>query len=68
MKLYRIITGPDDNAFCHRISNALSKGWQLHGSGSLTFDSSQNRVICGQAIVKEVPGQDYHDDLTLSDF
>ncbi len=68
MKLYRMITGPDDNAFCHRISKAISNGWELHGSGSLTFDPTQNRVVCGQAIVKDVAGQDYQNDLTLSDF
>ena len=67
MKLYRMITGVDDDVFCHRISKALSNGWELSGSASLTFDSSKGRVICGQAIVKEVAGQDYHDDQTLSD-
>ena len=68
MKLYRMITGPDDSVFCHRISKALSNGWELAGSASLTFDSAKNQVICGQAITKEVPGEEYHEDLTLSDF
>ncbi|MEP1207012.1 MAG: DUF1737 domain-containing protein [Rhizobiaceae bacterium] len=68
MKLYRMITGPDDDAFCHRISKALSNGWELSGSASLTFDPTKGRVMCGQAIIKEVEGQDYHDGLTLSDF
>ena len=68
MKLYRMITGVDDNAFCHRISKSLSNGWELAGSASLTFDTTKGRVICGQAITKEVPGQDYRDDLTLSDY
>jgi hypothetical protein len=27
--LYRYLTGPDDAAFCHRVSEALSQGWQL---------------------------------------
>jgi len=68
MKLYRMITGVDDNAFCHRISKAVSNGWELAGSASLTFDPTKERIICGQAITKEVPGEDYHGDLTLSDY
>lgn len=68
MKLYRMITGVDDSAFCHRISKALSNGWELSGDPSLTFDSKQGRVICGQAITKEVPGEEYHEGLTLSDY
>lgn len=54
MKLYRFLTGFDDAAFCKRVSEALNKGWELHGPPSLTFDSVQGRVICGQAVVKQV--------------
>jgi hypothetical protein len=25
MKLYRLLTGPDDASFCHRVSEALSQ-------------------------------------------
>jgi hypothetical protein len=25
MKLYRYLTGPDDDAFCHRVTAALNK-------------------------------------------
>ena len=67
MILYRYLTGPDDNAFCKRVSGALNKGWQLYGHPTLTFDAPKGRVICGQAIMKEVPG-DYSDDITLSDY
>lgn len=67
MKLYRMITGFDDSAFCHRISAAIAKGWEPHGSASLTYDSAQGRVICGQAIVKDVPDEDYSADTVLSD-
>jgi hypothetical protein len=63
-----MITGPDDSIFCHRISKALSNGWSLSGNPTLAFDTQKGRVICGQAIVKEVPGQNYSDDITLSDF
>jgi hypothetical protein len=66
MKLYRYLTGPDDQKFCKRVSAALNKGWQLHGNPTLTYDPVQVRVICGQAIVKDVEG-DWHEDVVLSD-
>lgn len=68
MKLYRLLTGPDDAAFCKRVSAALNKGWQLAGGPTLTFDPVQGRVICGQAIVKEVVGVAYGEDTVLSDW
>jgi hypothetical protein len=68
MKLYRFLTGPDDAAFCKRVSAALNKGWELAGAPSLTFDPVKGRVICGQAVTKEVPGVDYSDDTVLSDW
>jgi hypothetical protein len=51
--LYRYLTGPDDVAFCNRVTQALGMGWQLYGQPTLTYDSSRNRVICGQAVIKE---------------
>jgi hypothetical protein len=66
--LYRFLTGPDDASFCHRVSEALNKGWQLYGQPSLTFDATKNRVICGQAIIKEVEGVAYSPELKLSDY
>lgn len=67
MKLYRYLTGPDDNAFCKRVSAALNKGWSLHGSPTLTYDPESKRVICGQAITIDVEGR-YSDDVILSDY
>ncbi len=46
---YRVLTGPDDRAFCERISAALDAGYRLHGGPALTFDGS--RVIVAQALV-----------------
>lgn len=66
--LYRYLTGPDDQAFCHRVSEAINKGWQLYGPPTLTFDAAKGRVICGQAIVREVEDVAYSPDLKLSDF
>jgi hypothetical protein len=65
MNLYRYLTGSDDAAFCHRITEALNRGWQLYGSPSLTYDPEKKQVVCGQAIIKETEGQ-YSPDLDLS--
>lgn len=67
MKLYRCLTGPDDSAFCHRVTAALNKGWSLHGAPTVTYDPQAGRVICAQAIVKEVEGE-YSPEMKLSDF
>jgi hypothetical protein len=48
---YRVLTGPDDRAFCERISAALDQGYVLHGAPALTFDGQ--RVIVAQALVYE---------------
>ncbi|WP_445680872.1 DUF1737 domain-containing protein [Radicibacter daui] len=68
MKLYRYLTGPDDAAFCHRVTAALNKGWSLQGNPTLTYDAEAKRVICGQAICKEVEGEDYTPETKLSDY
>ena len=65
MQLYRYLTGPDDKAFCHRVTATLNRGWTLYGAPTLTYDPQTQRVICGQAIVKEVEG-DYSPDLDMS--
>lgn len=46
---YRVLTGPDDRAFCERVSSALDDGYELHGGPALTFDG--DRVIVAQALV-----------------
>lgn len=65
MKLYRYLTGPDDDAFCHRISAALHQGWELYGNPTLTYDAERRQIIAGQAIVKTAHGA-YSPDLELS--
>ena len=67
MDVYRILTGPDDAAFAHRVTEALNKGWSLYGSPSITYDPDQKRVICAQAIVKEVNSKQYSPDMKLSE-
>lgn len=46
---YRLLTGPDDSAFCKRVSDALAEGYQLYGSPALTYDGEQ--VIAAQAVI-----------------
>lgn len=46
---YRILTGPDDDAFCRRVSEALALGYVLYGSPAATFDGK--RVIVAQALI-----------------
>jgi hypothetical protein len=46
---YRVLTGPDDDAFCRRVSEALALGYKLHGSPATTFNGES--VIVAQAII-----------------
>ncbi len=46
---YRLLTGPDDHAFCARVSAALADGYRLYGGPAATFDGE--RVIVAQAVV-----------------
>jgi hypothetical protein len=68
MILYRYLTGFDDSAFCHKVTAALNKGWLLQGPSSLTFDAAQGRIVCGQAVMKEVAGVEYSPEMKLSDY
>lgn len=52
--IYRLITEDDTSQFCHRVSEALSKGWQLHGSPSMAHDAARGVMRCAQAVVKDV--------------
>ncbi len=54
MRAYRLLTGADDAAFCHKVSEALSKGWALHGSPAYAHDPEHGVMRCAQAVVKEV--------------
>jgi hypothetical protein len=65
MKLYSYLTGPDDASFCQRVSERLNRGWDLYGPPTLTYDSQTKRVICGQAVVKDVEGVDYSPDVDI---
>jgi hypothetical protein len=49
LPVYRILSGPDDAGFCHRISEALALGYVLYGSPAATFNGEN--VIVAQAVV-----------------
>lgn len=68
MKLYRLITGPDDSTFCHRVSDAISNGWHLSGSPALTYNAETKQNVCAQAVTKGVPDEDYREGIKLGDY
>ena len=41
MNVPRSQAGVDDSAFCHKVSLALSKGWELSGSPAYAFDAKE---------------------------
>lgn len=51
---YRLLTGVDDAAFCHRVSAALQLGYQLYGSPAVTFNGQD--VIVAQAVLWPTEG------------
>ena len=63
MIAYRLLTGPDDSAFCHKVTDALAKGWSLHGSPAYARDAD-GTMRCAQAVTKEVEGS-YDPDVKL---
>ena len=64
MIAYRLLTEEDTAAFCHKVTAALDKGWQLYGSPQYAFDQGTGKMRCAQAVTKEVEG-DYDPDVKL---
>ena len=56
MKLYRFLSEDDTSAFCHKVTAALNKGWELYGEPTYAFDAANGVMRCGQAVTKEVEG------------
>ena len=48
-KIYRLLTGADDAAFCVRVGDALKEGYVLYGSPGITH--GPDGVIVSQAVV-----------------
>jgi hypothetical protein len=67
VKLYRFLTAQDDASFCHKVTLALNKGWELHGSPAYTWNQETRLLMCGQAVVKDVEGKEYTPDTKLSE-
>ncbi|MEV0058914.1 DUF1737 domain-containing protein [Nocardia sp. NPDC050718] len=49
LPIYRVLTGPDDETFCRRVSAALALGYELHEGPAVTFNGTN--VIVAQAVV-----------------
>ena len=46
---YRLLTGPDDAAFCRRVSDALALGYRLYGAPAIATENGRTTVA--QAVV-----------------
>ncbi|MGG7644947.1 DUF1737 domain-containing protein [Rhodovulum sp. YNF3179] len=64
MRAYRLLTGEDGSAFCHKVTAALDRGWALYGDPSYAYDAANGVMRCAQAVVKDVAG-DYDPDVKL---
>ena len=66
MRAYRMLTADDTSAFCHKVTDALSKGWELYGDPTYAYDATSGVMRCGQAVIKDVPG-DYDPSMKLGE-
>ncbi|MEM0946989.1 MAG: DUF1737 domain-containing protein [Pseudomonadota bacterium] len=66
MKAYRLLTGDDTSAFCHKVTKALADGWDLYGDPAYAFDAANGVMRCAQAVTKEVVAP-YDPDRKLGD-
>jgi len=64
MQAYRLLTEEDTSAFCHKVTDALSKGWILYGDPSYAFDHASGKMRCAQAVTKDV-GAPYTPEMKL---
>ena len=67
MRIYRLLTGKDNAAFCHKVTKALSEGWALYGSPQYTGNSFIG-LNCAQAVIREVEEQPYNANKKLTDY
>lgn len=66
MKLYRFLSADDTSEFCHKVTQALNKGWVLQGDPTYAYDRAKGVMRCGQAVVKETEGT-YTPDIKLGE-
>ena len=62
--IYRLLTEDDTSAFCHKVSDALAKGWVLEGSPTIAFDPVRGVMRCAQAVTKRIDAE-YHPEMKL---
>ena len=65
--IYRFLTGPDTSEFCHKVTKALSEGWELHGLPQYAHDPESGTMRCGQAVTKETD-EAYDPEKKLGDY
>ena len=68
MLIYRFLSGEDDSSFCHKVTKALSEGWQLHGSPTYAYDAVAKKMKAGQAVTRVVRDQPYDPDKKLTEY
>ncbi|MEQ8587805.1 MAG: DUF1737 domain-containing protein [Thalassobaculaceae bacterium] len=51
-KIYRLLTGADDAAFCVRVGDALKDGYVLYGSPGIT-QGPEGPVVCQAVVLPE---------------
>ena len=66
MKIYRFLSADDTSDFCHKVTDALNKGWVLYGDPTYAFDAANGVMRCGQAVTKEAEGS-YSPDTKLGE-
>ncbi len=68
MQIYRFLSGEDDSSFCHKVTKALSEGWELYGSPTYAYDAFTKKMKAGQAVTRVVADQPYDPDRKLADY
>ncbi|MBL4766991.1 MAG: DUF1737 domain-containing protein [Rhodobacteraceae bacterium] len=64
--IYRLLTEDDTSAFCHKVSDALAKGWSLHGDPTYAYDGARGVMRAAQAVIKDVATA-YSSDMKLGE-
>ena len=54
MKIYRFLTDDDSSQFCHKVTEALSKGWELHCDPTYAHYATVGVMRLGLPVVKEI--------------
>ena len=67
MIVYRLLTGPDESSFCHKVTQALSEGWELYGSPTYAI-GPDGKAVCGQAVIKDAGDVEYHAARKLTEY